>query len=464
VFLHPAQREIIERRYAGPARVSGSAGTGKTVVALHRAVELARRDERARVLLATFSEPLASALHAKLRRLVAGEPRLADRLEVHSLDTVAERLYRANGGRRRLAGPDDERRTLESASVAAAAHRFTASFLRTEWADVVDAWQIGSWEAYRDVPRLGRRTRLAESQRRALWTIFSDVRARLAAAGVVTTAGMYAELTAAIQGAAHPAFTHAVVDEAQDVSVPQLRLLAALGGARPDALFFAGDLGQRIFQLPFSWRALGVDVRGRSSTLRVNYRTSHQIRMKADLLLPAEIRDADGTADARGQTISAFNGPAPVLELHEDADAEVSAVAAWLKARIAEGLQPHELGVFVRSEEQIARARAALNAAGIAYKLLDDRVQTVSGHAAVGTMHLAKGLEFRAVAVMACDDEVLPLQERIEAAGEQGDLEDIYDTERHLLYVACTRARDQLSVSGVEPGSEFLGDFRGSMR
>lgn len=128
------------------------------------------------------------------------------------------------------------------------------------------------------------------------------------------------------------------------------------------------------------------------------------------------------------------------------------------------GLLAHEVAVFVRSGAQVARAEAALKAAGVQFKVLDESVVTVSGHAAVCTMHLAKGLEFRAVVVMACDDEVLPLQERIESVGDEGDLQEVYDTERQLLYVACTRARDHLLVTSVEPRSEFLDDIQSETR
>jgi superfamily I DNA/RNA helicase len=131
-----------------------------------------------------------------------------------------------------------------------------------------------------------------------------------------------------------------------------------------------------------------------------------------------------------------------------------------LKEQLDGGLQPEEIGVFVRSEGQIPRAKAALEAAGLAYKVLDQKVETTPGSASLCTMHLAKGLEFRAVVVMACDDEVIPLQERIETATDSSDLEEVYNTERHLLYVSCTRARDHLLVTSVEPASEFLDDLR----
>jgi superfamily I DNA/RNA helicase len=250
-----------------------------------------------------------------------------------------------------------------------------------------------------------------------------------------------------------------VVDEAQDVSVAQLRFAASLGRGRPDALFFAGDLGQRIFQVPFSWKSLGVDVRGRSATLRINYRTSHQIRTQADRLLGKQITDVDGNVEDRRATISVFNGPAPVVRVLDSTAEESAVVGRWLAERAAEGLTPGEMAVFVRSAMELPRARAAVEASGLAGSVLDESLKTARDRVAVGTMHLSKGLEFRAVAVMACDDEVLPLQARIEAVTDQGDLEEVYDTERHLLYVACTRARDHLVVTGVAPASEFLKDL-----
>jgi superfamily I DNA/RNA helicase len=460
VFLHPAQRTLVERDYSGPARVAGSAGTGKTIVALHRAVFLARANPDARVLLATFSDTLANALRAKLRALISNEPRLGERLEVHSMDAIGRRLYELSFGRAQIASRERARELLSEAAAAVEGHKFSAQFLLTEWEQVVDAWRLESWESYRDVVRLGRKTRLKEAQRVVLWSIFERARSALESRGLVTWPDMFTRVAAKIGKGLNPPFEFAVVDEAQDVGVPQLRFLAALGAGRANSLFFAGDLGQRIFQQPFSWKALGVDVRGRSFTLRINYRTSHQIRTEADKLLGPEVSDVDGNTEGRRGTISTFNGPPPAIMVLNSRQEEVKAVGAWLAQRTKEGVVPHEIGVFVRSAAELERARAAVEEAKIPYKVLDDNLETVTGRASVGTMHLAKGLEFRSVVVMACDDEVIPLQERIEAVADDADLEEVYNTERHLLYVACTRARDHLLVTSVAPASEFLDDMR----
>ena len=250
-----------------------------------------------------------------------------------------------------------------------------------------------------------------------------------------------------------------VVDESQDISIAQLRFLAAIGGNRPNGLFFAGDLGQRIFQQPFSWKAVGVDVRGRSTVLKICYRTTHQIRRQADRLLDAELSDVDGNTEERKGTVSLLNGPPPRIKVLPTTETEIREVAGWLKGLIAAGMQSHEIAIFVRTKEQLDRPKAAVQQAGLDSTVLDSQVEASPGRVSIGTMHLAKGLEFRAVAVMACDDGVVPLQARIETVSDESDLEDVYNTERHLLYVACTRSRDQLLVTGTEPPSEFLDDM-----
>jgi superfamily I DNA/RNA helicase len=403
---------------------------------------------------------LANALRTKLKRLIGNEPRMGERLEVHAINALGRRLYELHFGRPQIPSRDVVRQHLKESANEVDGQKFSQHFLLTEWEQVVDAWQLEAWEAYRDVRRLGRKTRLAEPQRVALWSIFDRVRSRLKTRDSVTYAGMFSRLASKLAGSRHPPFEFAVIDEAQDVSVAQLRFLAALGAERPNGLFFAGDLGQRIFQQPFSWKALGVDIRGRARTLHINYRTSHQIRMQADRLLGPELSDVDGNREERGGTISLFNGPSPTIRILDSQAEEIKTVGTWLSERRKEGAIPHEIGVFVRSASELDRARAAVKDAGLPFKVLDEKVETSSGHVSIGTMHLVKGLEFRTVVVMACDDEVIPLQERIETVADDTDLEEVYNTERHLLYVACTRARDHLLVTSVNPASEFLDDLQ----
>ena len=180
----------------------------------------------------------------------------------------------------------------------------------------------------------------------------------------------------------------------------------------------------------------------------------------ADKLLPKAVQDVDGVTDQRSRTVSLFEGPAPEFGRFASAAAEVTGVADWLRAALAGGTAPSEIGVFVRSRAELSRARNAILAAGAQVIELSEHDEAIAGRIAAGTMHLAKGLEFKAVVVMACDDDIIPLRARLEAVADEVELDEVYETERHLLYVACTRARDRLYVTGVSPASGFLNDMQ----
>ena len=230
IFLHPAQRAIVEREYTGPARVSGSAGTGKTIVALHRAVHLARTNPNARVLLTTFSETLANALRDRLRILVSSEPRLVERVEVYAIDALGERLFELNLGTPSFASDKQITTLMEETAANVEDSRFTTSFMLTEWEQVVDAWQLDTWEAYRDVPRLGRRRRLPESQRRVLWSIFEHVRSGLRERNLTTRSEIFGQLASRFGGTQRSPFDFIVVDEAQDIGRSPASLSGSSGG------------------------------------------------------------------------------------------------------------------------------------------------------------------------------------------------------------------------------------------
>ena len=193
--------------------------------------------------------------------------------------------------------------------------------------------------------------------------------------------------------------------------------------------------------------------------MKINYRTSHQIRSQADRLLDPQMADVDGNIEDRKGTISLFNGPQTrhqSVPIYRRRNRDRWPIG--LPDLTETGLPPHEIASFVRSTAQLDRPKFQRRKAALKSDVLDEHVEITPG-SSMSTMHLAKGLEFRAVGVMACDDEVIPLQERIETVTDEADLEDVYNTERHLLYVACTRARDHLLVTSTVPASEFLDDL-----
>lgn len=442
VFLHPAQQEFVDRDFNGPARVIGSAGTGKTVVALHRAVRLAAESPDHRVLLTTFSEDLALGLLEKLGRLTLGRPEIADRITVSTMSTIARQLAASFADDADIVS-DDEVASLLERIAHETGSGIDRGFLHDEWRLIVDAWDVRDGDRYRDLPRLGRKIRMAASRRDELWAIFSKVRDSLSSRGLETVAGLMHRVA---QNLDERPFTHVVVDEAQDISVPELALLAAIAGDRPNGLFFAGDIGQRIFRSPFPWKSVGVDVQGRSRSLKVNYRTSHQIRSQSDRLLPPRLLEAGGDEDRRTGVTSVFHGPAPTMRTFDTADEEIRAVGDWLKITVDNGVSPETLAVLVRSNAELSRAKMARDHSGH-----DDVLLSL--------MHDAKGREFRGVAVMACNADVIPNEDRLLGATDERELREIFDTERHLLYVAATRAREHLWLSAVDPASEFLEDI-----
>ena len=373
---------------------------------------------------------------------------IVPRITTASFQGIAEQMYQLEHGvRPRIASEAVLRERLAEAAKAAQLKGFSDRFLLSEWINVVDAWGITTFDAYATVQRMGRKSRLGPNQRERLWPVFQAVRSTLAAERYTTWAQVFTGLAEALADRPRKPFAHVILDEAQDLAPAELRFFAALAPAGPDALFLADDMGQRIFQHPYSWSSLGVEVRGRSHTLKICYRTSQQIRQAADHLLPPVLRDVDGLEDERRGIVSVFDGPAPLVETFATGEDEASAVGTAVAGWLADDIAAQEIGIFVRTPDLVARARAAL--------------RTIEGADAITTapMHLAKGLEFRAVVVMACDQGVLPLDDRVADAADEAELDEIYETERRLLYVACTRAREHLLLTGVRPASEYLDDF-----
>lgn len=447
VFLHPLQASVVEAAARGPMLVTGGAGTGKTVVALHRAARLLRAHPGARVLLTTFSKTLAARLNEKMDLLVPADDPARARLEIVHLHKLAvDRWAEAvdadfvpvhNPGLTRLI-EDAARATPSGLDVA---------FLRAEWDALVDPWVLRTWDAYRAQPRAGRGTPLGARQRQAAWAVFEQVWAGLASLGQSTWSQVCHELAAYLVVSRAVPFDHVVADECQDFGPAELRLLRALAPAGADDLFLCADAGQRIYRRPFTWSAAGIDVRGRSERLRVNYRTTEQIRRFADGFMPPSVDEADGVAGPRA-TVSLLAGPEPEIVAAATVDDEIAAVADWIRRLISQGFRPEEIALFCRTEQLVRdRAQAAIRQSGQAARPLSDDSGAEAAGVGVGTMHRAKGLEFRAVVVMACEAGTVPLAFVRSQQADEADRELFLEQERNLLYVACTRARERLLIT-----------------
>jgi len=456
-FLHPSQRGLVDRVFRGPAKVSGSAGTGKTVVAMHRARHLARQGQQ--VLLTSYVTTLCDNVERNLRRLCSGAE-LA-RITVSTVHKQALAVVRQVKPRVRPAKDEDARRLLDTLRIRHAP-AFDKAFVEAEWEHVVRLQGIGSWAEYRSARRTGRGRGLAVKQRKLLWQVFGGTLEALEARGLLDWPGLCVAAERMLEaGEARSPFSAVIVDEVQDLKPPELRFLKALCAEDPGNLMVCGDAGQRIYPGGFSLSALGIEVRGRAAVLRINYRTTEQIRQVADRMLGDVSDDMDGGSETRSGTRSLLRGPAPSLVGHpssaSESEAAVQQIARWRQ----EGLAPEAIGVFARTGRRMDDFARSLEAAGHPWRRLSDRQPLASGGIQLGTMHRAKGLEFKAVLVLDCGAAALPNSHALRGLDDPQDHEAAVERERRLLYVAMTRARDELVVTWTGAPSRFLAPLLG---
>ena len=460
-FLHPGQRKIAyTASFAGPAQVTGGAGTGKTVTALHRAAYLAGRHDAELplwgdgppILLTTFARGLADALDAQLAELVSDQ-KVRSHIEVLNVDRLAYRVVQAARSVTGIPG-SGELREMWAGAAAGSGLPFTPAFLQHEWEQVILSQGLRTEHAYLACQRRGRGVPLSKSVRSQVWQLAQQVERGLAASGRSTHVQL-ADEAAVLLGGSQPLYRHIVVDEAQDLHPAQWRLLRAAVPPGPDDLFIAADPNQRIYQNNVSLAALGISVRGRSRRLRLNYRTTQEILSWAIPILGVEpVTGLDDEADTLIGYRSPVHGRRPEVHAAATREQEFATLAQRVRTWIGMGLEPHAIGVAARARYLAAQAREALNTAGIPAVSLTSR--NTKGVRA-GTMHAMKGLEFQAVAVVGVEVRLVPAaaavtpQDEDPVAREQ-DLQ----RERCVLFVACTRARDHLSVSYVGAPSPFL--------
>lgn len=458
VFLHPKQQDPVQKDYRGAARISGGAGTGKTVVALHRVAFLVRGDERARVLLTTFSKALASRLEYALGQLLGDSP-ARQQATVQHLHQLAFQYYP-----HAFTPLDDAtlKREIVKAMRETGETDFSAGFLMAEWHHVIDAYDMNSFNDYRQVARVGRGTPLQVRQRMRVWKVLDRVRQQFTEEGRLTFARLCHRVADELDGRA--LFSHVIADETQDFGPAELRLLRTLAPDVPNSLMLVGDNGQRIYTARASLKASGIDIMGRSHILKLNYRTTEQIRRRADRLMPKELIGIDGDSETRA-TISLLRGPEPEVLDFASSQQEIDAIASRLEHYLSSGFQPRDIALFARTNSLLEeRVQPALTTCGYPGAMLSADATPPTDQLAIGTMHRAKGLEFKIVIVMACEAGVIPLPRALSDAPDEAERKLVLEQERNLLYVAATRAREQLLISYVGAPSEFLGgEFLGAL-
>lgn len=456
VFLHPDQRGFVEKHFNGPAYVSGSAGTGKTVVALHRAAYLVKENPNARIFMTTFSKTLAARLGQHLTLLMGEGNKDRARVEVDHLHKLAYAQYANRWGKPNFAKQHVIRSFLNDA-IAAEKANFSTSFLEAEWTEIIDANGIRHWDEYKVFARTGRGTPLGRRQRKQAWNIFERVRAAMTAENLITWNDICFQAARALREDGDEMFDHVVVDESQDFGRPELELVKALVPKHlENNIFLAGDSGQRIYKRDFSWRSIGIAVVGRARRLKINYRTTEQIRSFADTVLPTEMPE-HGDVNPKREAVSVLAGPEPSVISCKDSFEEQAILEEWVKQQIEDGFEARDIAIFTRTKQALDNWVApAVKAAGYDWHLLRDDEAVTGNDVSIGTMHRAKGLEFKTVAVVGCNSSDLPFKKVLGRLTDASDRDAFVEQERSLFYVACTRARDRLMISHAGVPSRFI--------
>lgn len=455
IFLHPTQSRLVAQNANGPVRVLGGAGTGKTVVLMHRARHLVKSVFSApgdRLLVTTFTRNLAIDLKQNLRYLCGQE---FDRLEVVHLHSWAAQFLRRQGLEVKIADDKTRQRLMNSAIDELGERGLPRAFFREEWDQVVQPQEVLDRDSYFRARRVGRGTRLGRRQRADVWQVLSCYRELLQEAALLEwpDAVREARLLLAESGITPP-FRAVCADEVQDFSATELRLLRALAAPGPNDMFLVGDGHQRIYGQPIAMSRCGIEVRGRSRRLKLNYRTTDRIaKHSLAILRDCEIDDLDGGIDTLKGYTSLRHGDDPEIHIfdHEAAEARfiVDRIKKWLDA----GADSHEICVAARTGKLVKqRYQAMLEAAGIPTFLIEQEPESATEPPGVrlATMHRMKGLEFPRVLLESVQDGTVPLMRMSGALTDQQTLQ-----ERCLFYVACTRARDELVITGYGEPSEL---------
>ena len=463
VFLHPSQRRLAERRWNGPVRVLGGAGTGKTVVAMHRARWLARQLGRegadgGRILFTTWTRNLAVDIEANLRQICTSEER--ERIEVTNLARWVRGFLEGQRYDFRVEYQRDDESWQRALDLKDAGLEFPDAFYRDEWEQVVLARGVTTEEEYRRVSRVGRGTRLNRAARVRVWRVFEEYRAQLAERGVKELDDAYRDAASLLEaGAAAPPYRSAIVDEAQDLSPQAFRLLRRLVPEGPDDLFLVGDAHQRIYgRSRVVLSQCGIHVVGRSRKLRLNYRTTEETRgWAARLLHGRPVDDLDGGKDD-DRIRSLTHGPEPLLQRFASAAEQAAGIGRYLQRLREQGGLLRSVCVAAPVKRELDAVETALRAHDLpVFPLGPDTLDDGTKEGVrLATMHRVKGLEFDHVVIASVNAGLLPHRRAYEGAGDPTERDKAETKERALLHVAATRAKKELLILSHGTPSPFL--------
>jgi superfamily I DNA/RNA helicase len=454
IFLHPAQRDAVKRDLKGAIRVGGGAGTGKTVVAAHRTAWLAtERYPNEPILLTTFTRVLADNLKHRVEQIIG--PLHGTGIEVINLHALAVRLFTQKLNRTETVVDTEAQNALLEQAIREVNSPYNLAFVRPEWETIIDPWQVRDLETYLQIERVGRKMPLQRTQREELWQVFDRMWRLLEEQHRTTFSAVCYAVAEYLNQHPEARYRCVVVDEAQDFGPAELTLIRALAPTDlENALFLCADTRQRIYRPAVPWVRFGIDTRGRSYTLRVNYRTTRQIQDFAERVLPEAIEGVqeDETRILSDRPVALMHGVVPEAHGYENIPAEMRGLKDWIYRCLNDNIQPGEIAIFARSENALKEVEhmlreEVLQERGIQARKLQRDTPPMPHELNYGTAHNAKGLEFRAVAVVRVTATYFPHYSAIKDITDTAERKAKEDQERQLLYTVCTRARERLYIS-----------------
>jgi superfamily I DNA/RNA helicase len=435
-------------------KVTGSAGTGKTVVAMHRARHLAQQGQR--VLLTSYVNTLCHNLRRNLQLFCTSDE--LQRITIATVHTIAHNLLKEAG---EAWQPVEDQQIIAwlQPLLAARPCPLHAEAVLVEWRDVIQAQAISAWEGYRRASRTGHGRPLTVKDRKVIWEIIAQLQHLMLKRREMDFSGLCRQaLELLVTGRMRSPYDAVIVDEMQDLGASELRLLATLAGHGTDRLMLVGDGGQRIYATKYSLKSLGIDVRGRAHVLRLNYRTTEQICRFADRILGDEADDLEGGRESRRGTVSLLSGPEPTRKAFSTRSEQCDFVAAQISQLLQIGRTPDDIAVFARQANLLDMIETRLKRAGVPCHRLSREEFPQAPMVSLGTMHRAKGLEFKCVFVIDVSANYLPSASVLSKKTDAQLREDFIEQERQLLYVSITRARDVTFVTWTGTPSRFLGE------
>ncbi|MDA8695407.1 AAA family ATPase [Flavobacteriales bacterium] len=461
-YLHPSQRAIVDGRFKGPMKVTGGAGTGKTVAAMHRLKRLHGQNATGRpILFTTFTRALTSNLakQAKAWGMVAPD------VQVMHLDGIARQLGKQFGildDRVKTEFDGNFYHGILEDLLDQVVSRWDEDFLRREYEDVILFHGVTDLQGYLKVPRAGRGQPLTRRQRTEVWAVMEQLIERITAAGKMHRLELFNRVSRHLKTEEIHPFCHVIADELQDFSNPELRLIRAMVEKKPDDLLLVGDPMQEVYKRRVNFTKCGIEVRGkRSRRLKINYRTTEEIkRLAVSVIASCKYEDFDGAEESKAGYLSLFHGDRPRYELFRNRNAELAGLSTRIESLLAEGVALQSICVAARSRDPLKEVTRQLHATGWPYCKIEGSKRTGDAKGIhIVTFHSIKGLEFKHVFLVDVNSRTAPLIPSALRQVQHTDTE-YYEahlrSERSLVYVAASRAMQKLYITGIGEPTTYL--------